>query len=76
MRASHDNVPFFPSLLSDDGTVTVTSKTVHTEIGGGGEENGGGGSETGLIVGIAVIGGLFALTLFGIAGFAIYKRRK
>ena len=58
-------------------TVTVTSKTVHTEIGGGGEENGGGnGSDTGLIVGIAVIGGLFALTLFGIAGFAVYKRRK
>ena len=40
------------------------------------ESGGGGGSDTGLIVGIAVIGGLFALTLYGIAGFAIYKRRK
>ena len=40
------------------------------------EGNSGGGSDTGLIVGIAVIGVLFALTLFGIAGFAIYKRRK
>ena len=69
--------PSFPSLLSDDKTVNVTSKTVHTEIGGGGDVDvGGGGSDTGLIVGIAVIGGLFALTLFGIAGFAIYKRRK
>ena len=67
--------PSFPSLLSDDETVNVTSKTVHTEIGSE-EGGGGGGSDTGLIVGIAVIGGLFALTLFGIAGFAIYKRRK
>ena len=40
------------------------------------ESNSDGGSDTGLIVGIAVIGVLFALTLFGIAGFAIYKRRK
>ena len=75
-RTSDDIVTFLPSLLSDDGTVTVTSKTVHTEIGSEESGGGGGGSDTGLIVGIAVIGGLFALTLFGIAGFAIYKRRK
>ena len=56
--------------------MTVTSKTVHTEIGSEEGGGGGGGSDPGLIVGIAVIGGLFALTLFGIAGFAIYKRRK
>ena len=68
--------PSFPSLLLDDETVNVTSKTVHTEIGSDGSGGGSGGSDTGLIVGIAVIGGLFALTLFGIAGFAIYKRRK
>ena len=55
--------------------MAVTSKTVHTEIGGS-SEGGGGGSDTGLIVGIAVIGALFALTLFAIGGFAIYKRRK
>ena len=65
----------FLSLLTGDTTVAVTSKTVHTEIGGS-EGGGGGGSDTGLIVGIAVIGALFALTIFAIAGFAIYKRRK
>ena len=54
-------------------SVAIFTVTDLPESGGGG---GGGGSDTGLIVGIAVIGGLFALTLFGIAGFAIYKRRK
>ena len=53
-------------------SVAIFTVTDLPESGGGG----GGGSDTGLIVGIAVIGGLFALTLFGIAGFAIYKRRK
>ena len=64
------------SLLSNDSTVAVTTKTVHTEIGAGGNGDGASESDTGLLVGMAVISTLFVLTLVGIAGFYMYRRRR
>ena len=60
--------------MSNDTTVAVTTKTVHTEIGASG--NGASESDTGLLVGIGVISALFVLTLVSIGGFFMYRRRR